>query len=180
LRQEQSAGTVSCLITESDSGQREDIEGKVVALRRHAASWFGKKLKNPGFLPISTLMSSVTSVNPGVADLFHALSNTGSASVSSPLSLPGLQSALQTASPVDIVQLSQQALALQQVSGLFGTPDAFQTSTDPSSLLLQALTSSVLGSTTPVSTASLSTGTTQAAASALEQALFGTIPNVAA
>src|SRR5579863_1109656 len=120
-------------------------------------------------------MSAVNSVNPGIADLFQLLSNTGSASVSSPLSSPALQSALQNASPSDVVQLSLQALQLQDVSSLFGSPGSSQTAVTADNLLLQALNSSISGSTTTGSTASPSTAATEAAASALEQAssLFG-------
>ena len=65
-------------------------------------------------------MASVTSVNPGVSDLLQTLSSVGSTSLSSALSSSKVQSALQTASPGDLVQLSQAALQLQQAVGLFG------------------------------------------------------------
>jgi hypothetical protein len=98
-----------------------------------------------------TDVSSVSSASQGVSDLFQALSSTGSSSVSSVLSSASLQSKLKSASTADVVQLSEQALQLQQASGLFGTPTASATATaaSPDSLLLQALTSAITGSTTP-------------------------------
>jgi len=125
-------------------------------------------------------MASVTSVNSGYADLFQALSNTGSASVSSPLSSAGLQADLQSASPSDVVQISREALELQQSSSLFGTSGASQTATDPAALLLQAVSSSVRGTTEPTASASSSTGASSSAeapAAALASALFGTNSN---
>src|SRR5580692_1236108 len=93
-------------------------------------------------------MSAVTSVNPGIADLSQLLSSTGSASISSALSTPSVQSALQNASPVDVATLSQEAVELQEANGLFGSPGSTQTAATPSSLVLQALNSSISGSTT--------------------------------
>jgi hypothetical protein len=116
------------------------------------------------------LMSAVGSVNPGVADLFNWLSNTQPAPVSSALSSPAVQSALQSSSPADLVQLSQQALQLQQAGSLFGSPDSAEPSATPESLLLQALTSSASEGE------STSTAAAATSALALEQAyqLFGT------
>lgn len=122
---------------------------------------------------ICTLMSAVTSANSGFADLSLLLSSTGSASISSALSSPTVQSALKSAPPGDLVQLSQQALQLQEVSGLFA-------SSTPQTLLFQALNSAITGSavtgSTSGSTASTSTAATATAISALEQAsaLLGT------
>jgi len=131
------------------------------------------------------VMSSVTSLNQGVTDLFQALSNTGSSSLSSVLSSPALQSALKTASPGDIVKLSEAALQLQSVGGLFGGSNPAPTSaTDPGSQLIQALDSSIAGSTTssaaPWSTPSTTNPANAGAAVALQQIsdLFGAIsPN---
>ena len=69
---------------------------------------------------ICALMSSVSSVNPGVADLLQTFWKNGTSPVSTALSSSGVQSALAIASPGDLVQLSSQALQLQQVAGLFG------------------------------------------------------------
>jgi hypothetical protein len=90
-------------------------------------------------------MSSIAPVNSGLADLIKALSNTGSASVSSSLSSAGVQSALQNANPRDVVHLSLAAQQLQEVNGLFGSNNASQTTATPDTLLLQALNSSITG-----------------------------------
>jgi hypothetical protein len=118
-------------------------------------------------------MSAISSVNPGVADLFNWLSGTGSTPVTSALYSPSVQTALEGASPGDLVQLSQQALELQQVGGLFGSSDSAETSATPESLLLQALTGSAPQSE------STSTAAATTSALALEQAyqLFGTNSN---
>jgi hypothetical protein len=125
-------------------------------------------------------MSAVSSINPGIASLSQLLSNTGSATVNSALSAPAVQSALQNASPGDIVQLSTQALQLQETTSLFGGPASSSTPAAPDSLLLQALNSSLTGSTNAGSTAgslaAASTAATATATLALEQVsdLFGT------
>ncbi len=90
-------------------------------------------------------MSSISSVNPGVAGLLQTLSNTGSTAVNSVLTLPAVQTAIENASPEDLVQLSFEAQQLQETAGLFGTTDASQTPVDPGTLLLQALSSSLSG-----------------------------------
>jgi hypothetical protein len=76
-------------------------------------------------------MGSVSSTNRGVAAVLQILSGESSASVSSALSSQAVQSALESASPRDIVQLSQVALQLQEAAGLFGTPSG-STSAAPS------------------------------------------------
>jgi hypothetical protein len=133
----------------------------------------GKKLEEFRIRPIYRLMSAIGSVNPGVADLFNWLSSTGSTPVTSALSSPSVQTALEGAPPADLVQLSQQALQLQQAGSLFGISDSEQTSATPESLLLQALTGSAPGSD------STSTAAAATSALALEQAyqLFGTNSN---
>jgi hypothetical protein len=98
-------------------------------------------------------MSSVSSASQGVSDLFQALSNTGSSSVTSVLSSSSLQSKLEGASSDDVVKLSEQALQLQQANGLFGASAALQSAAagpaaTPDSLLLQAISSSITGSPT--------------------------------
>ena len=92
-------------------------------------------------------MSSVSAVPSGVADLLQTFSKAGSSALPSALSSTAVQSALELASPGDLVQLSQQALALQQVGGLLGGSDSSGNSdasqegaaTDPGTLILQAL-----------------------------------------
>ncbi|HEX4138577.1 MAG TPA: hypothetical protein VHY84_28460 [Bryobacteraceae bacterium] len=108
------------------------------------------------------LVSTVSSVNPGFADLSQLLSSTGSATVTSALFTPAVQSALQNASPTDLVQLSAQALQLQAVGGLFANTDSSSTEATPESLLFQALSSSLTQSTNAGSSGS---GTTAASSS---------------
>jgi hypothetical protein len=88
-------------------------------------------------------MTSVTSVNSGIGDLLRIFVGPTSSPLSSVLSTAPVQSALQSASITDVVQISEQALQLQQASGLFGNSGsssaASQPSTDPGTLALQAL-----------------------------------------
>jgi hypothetical protein len=72
-------------------------------------------------------MSTVTSVNPGVAYLLQIFSNAGSPSLTSALSSSEVQSALQGASPADIAQLSDQALQLHVANDLFASADPSKT-----------------------------------------------------
>ena len=83
-------------------------------------------------------MGSVGSVNPGIGDLLQSLYNNG-ASLSPVLSSSAVESALQTASPADLVQLSAQALQLQQTADLFGTYDPASQISGPGATLLQSL-----------------------------------------
>lgn len=83
-------------------------------------------------------MGSVGSVNPGVGDLLQALYNNNS-SLSPVLSSSAVESAIQTAAPADLVQLSAQALQLQQTGELFGSYDPASQIAGPSATLLQAL-----------------------------------------
>jgi hypothetical protein len=76
---------------------------------------------------MSSVASANPSTNPGLADVLNILSNSASPALSSLLSSTKVQSALQNASPADLVQLSDQALQLQAVDSLFGNPDASQT-----------------------------------------------------
>jgi hypothetical protein len=64
-------------------------------------------------------MGSVSSTSPNLSTLLQNLS-VESPQLSSMLSTPEKQSALQKASPGDLAQLSDQALQLQQVGLLFG------------------------------------------------------------
>jgi hypothetical protein len=133
-------------------------------------------------------MGSVSSANPGVADLLQILSNAGSPALSSTLSSSPVQSALQNASPADLVQLSDQALQLQVANDLFGTPDPTQTdglfsdsSSSSSSATLDNLLSSLYSSTPGSTTANTPTSAADQLAiyqgelqSEQTQALFGT------
>lgn len=91
-------------------------------------------------------MASISPVSPGISDLIQAFSVTAG----SPLSSPSLQTAVEKASPRDIVQISEAALQLQQAGNLFGSAGTTQTSTDPATLLQQAVASSVAGATPSV------------------------------
>jgi hypothetical protein len=72
-------------------------------------------------------MSSVAAVNnPGLAYLTQLLSSSTSSLGSAGLSSSQVQSVLNDASPADIVQLSDQALQLQNVDTLFASPGTSQ------------------------------------------------------
>jgi len=70
-------------------------------------------------------MGSISSTNSNLSNLLQTL-QAESPQLSSILSTPNMQSALENASPGDLVQLSDQALQLQQVGLLFGNPDGTQ------------------------------------------------------
>jgi hypothetical protein len=91
-------------------------------------------------------MGSISSINPGLADLFQTLSSVNSPLLSSPADI----SALENASPTDIVQLSTAATELQGVDTLFGSSDGSSNSslTDPSGLIAN-LDATLLGSQAP-------------------------------
>jgi hypothetical protein len=73
-------------------------------------------------------MNPVSSTNSaGMTDLIQLLSSSSSPLVSSGLSSSQIQSALQKASPDDIVQLSDQAMQLQEFDTMFGSSDTSQT-----------------------------------------------------
>ena len=139
-------------------------------------------------------MGPVSSTSSNLSNLLQTLS-AASPELSSMLSGPQMQSALAKASPGDLVQLSDQALELQQVGLMFGGLDGTQSTefnSAPSSihsalstngsatqpdLLLQALDSS-LGITGATSTSSsLATQIANSASNFQTQALdalFGT------
>ncbi|HYW46397.1 MAG TPA: hypothetical protein VE959_26250 [Bryobacteraceae bacterium] len=75
-------------------------------------------------------MSSVSSVNPALANLLQTLSNIGSPVLSS----TAVVSALEKAPAGDIVQLSTAAMQLENVDAMFGISDS--SSTDTSSSLM--------------------------------------------
>ncbi len=64
-------------------------------------------------------MGSVSSINAGVSDLLQIFSNFGAPILSS----PAVVSALEAASPADIVQLSVAATQLEGVNAMFGISD---------------------------------------------------------
>lgn len=121
-------------------------------------------------------MGSVSSVNPGVADLLQTLTNLNSPVVSSQSTV----TALEKASPSDIVQLSVAANQLEGVDAIFGIPTASSTADMSSSLLAleNSTTGSATGSTASSVLASASPSNQAANAQAaiqaeLTQGLFG-------
>lgn len=87
------------------------------------------------FSPVSryVVMTTVSSDPTGVADLLQTFSGTAASASSSALSSTKVQTALQSASPGDIVQLSEQAVQLQQVAGIFASSE--QSATAPNSTI---------------------------------------------
>jgi hypothetical protein len=81
-------------------------------------------------------MTSVSANPSGVADLLQTFSGTGASASSSALSSTQVQTALQSASPGDIVQLSEQAVQLQQVAGLFASSEPSPTAPNSTIQLL--------------------------------------------
>jgi hypothetical protein len=80
-----------------------------------------------------------------MADLMQIFSSAATPAVSSLLSSTTVQSALAKAPPADIVQLSEQAMQLQEVDGLFGGSPA--ATTESSGMAMEDLLTSVyLGS----------------------------------
>jgi len=98
-------------------------------------------------------MSTVSSVNPGLADVLQTLSNLDSPVASS----ASVKSALEKASPADIVQLSNAATQLQNVDVLFGVPAPTSTSNTDISNLLDTLESTASGATATPATSTPST-----------------------
>jgi hypothetical protein len=137
-------------------------------------------------------MGTVPSVNPGVTHLLQLLSDAGSPALSSALSSTSIQSALQAASPADIVQLSDQAVQLQVANDLFASADPSQTdglfsalSPSNSNLTFENLLNNLYSpsSATPAPAATPTSEASQIATyqSQLQteqlQALFGVDPN---
>src|SRR5260370_25648399 len=70
-------------------------------------------------------MGSISSTSSNLSNLLQAL-GAESPALASLLSTSKMQSALEKASPGDLVQLSDQAMKLQQVGLLFGSTDGTQ------------------------------------------------------
>jgi hypothetical protein len=119
-------------------------------------------------------MSSVAAINPVLANLLQNLSQIGSPLASS----PQLVAALQKASPGDIAQLSDAAIQLQAVNGLFGTPDSSgadsNSSSDPGSLFA-SLAQAAPGSNAIDSSLAASSNNANTLLANLEQTLGGSI-----
>ncbi len=125
-------GACGCVESRTDALIRADT-GCFAAARAPSV------LKTPRSLPIRELMASVGSVNSGVSTLLQTFSRTGSSALSSALSSSTAQAALKNAAPVDIVQLSDQAVQLQQALSLFGYGSSATSASDPGTQALQAL-----------------------------------------
>ncbi|MGO9229105.1 MAG: hypothetical protein ACLQKA_07835 [Bryobacteraceae bacterium] len=93
-------------------------------------------------------MGSVSSANPGVANLLQMLSASGSPVLSS----PKVTSALEKASATDIVQLSMDAIQSQGVGTLFGIPSGANADAGSNSVNLADLLTESTGAsaTSPV------------------------------
>jgi hypothetical protein len=107
-----------------------------------------------------------STANPGLADALQLITNSASPALSSLISSPNVQAALQNASPSDLVELSDQALQTQVVDGLFGNADGSATQTDPSSTL-----SGILAELNPPA-ASSSTSSTPSPSLASQLAIY--------
>jgi hypothetical protein len=117
-------------------------------------------------------MGSVASTNAGLAELIQTLTS-ASSPLASQLSSPAVQSALQDAPPGDIVQLSNEALQLQEAGALFADPNQNTSAIGPSSILAALYPAS--SEPLPIGPASSST-TSETSQSDQVQTLFGTAP----
>jgi hypothetical protein len=130
-------------------------------------------------------MGSVSSVNPGLAGLLQTLTNLDSPVMTSPT----VVSALEKASPTDIVQLSAAAAQLQDVDAIFGFSNGSNADTNDPLASLESLldgsgTAAVPGAATNAPASSSATPTASSAdqmasyqaslQSEETQALFGT------
>jgi len=86
-------------------------------------------------------MSSTSSTTAGITDLMQLVSGAATPALSSLLSSSKLQSALAKAPPADIAQLSDQAMQLQEIDGLFGA--SAPTPTESSGMAMQDLLTSI-------------------------------------
>jgi hypothetical protein len=89
---------------------------------------------------MSTISTGSTST--GITDLMQLFSSAATPALSSLLSSTQVQTGLGKASPADIVQLSDQAMQLQEVDGLFGGSTA-PSNTQSSGMAMQDLLTSV-------------------------------------
>ena len=90
-------------------------------------------------------MSSVSPTSTGISDMMQIFSAAATPAVSSLLSSSKVQSALAKAPPADIAQLSDQAMQLQEVDGLFG--GSTTSATQSSGLSMQDLLTSLYNGT---------------------------------
>src|SRR5580658_10010288 len=104
-------------------------------------------------------MGSVAAAGFSVANLLQSLTS-GSPQLSAALSTSTVQTALQNASPSDLLELSSQAVQLQEASQLFadsstgtGATATIPSALDPLSSLLSSLESATSSSTSTDSSA---------------------------
>jgi hypothetical protein len=74
-------------------------------------------------------MGSVAATSNGLSDLLQTLTNENSPLLST-VSSPAIQAALENAPASDIVQISNQAMQLQQAEAIFGTSSTASSPTD--------------------------------------------------
>jgi hypothetical protein len=93
-------------------------------------------------------MSTTASINPALANLLQTLSKVGSPLLSSPQAM----TALQKASPGDIVQISDEATQLEAINAMLGGSDTATSGLSTSDPLLSSLyqPASSTGSTDPL------------------------------
>jgi hypothetical protein len=99
-------------------------------------------------------MGSVATSGFSLANLLQTLTSAGSPQLSSALSSSTVQAALQNAPSGDLVELSDQAMQLQEVSQLFGNSSTADTAALPAAL---DPLSSLVSSTSSTASASSST-----------------------
>jgi hypothetical protein len=136
-------------------------------------------------------MGSVGSSSSSLSNLLQTLT-TESPELSSILSQPNVQAQLAKDTPGDLVQLSDQALQLQQVSLLFGGTSSSQAASDSlfseissgspdaaANSILQTLGSSLASQASGAAPASTSPAETAASTQAQQlESLFGITPSV--
>src|SRR5580698_8821771 len=103
-------------------------------------------------------MGSVSSTNPGVANLLQLLSNVNSPVASSPSAV----AALEKAPPSDIAQLSGEAIQLQGMDEMFGIENGTE---NPASTLTNLLEAPEAAVATEASSSAAGTATTPTAPS---------------
>jgi hypothetical protein len=123
-------------------------------------------------------MGSVATTGFSVANLLQTLTSAGSPQLSAALSSPTVQTALQNAPTSDLVDLSDQAMQLQEVSDLFGNSSTADTATlpaalDPASSLLSSTSSTGSSGSSTASLANQLSGYQSDLQSEELQTLFG-------
>jgi hypothetical protein len=103
-------------------------------------------------------MGSVSSTNPGVANLLQLLSNVNSPVASSPSAV----AALEKAPPSDIAQLSEEAIQLQGMDEMFGIENGTE---NPASTLTNLLEAPEAAAANEASSSAAGTATTPTAPS---------------